>query len=48
LLQKLERERFNVFGPQLPKLSKPFKLALILKSWLRHAAGSASPSYGQP
>jgi len=48
LLQKLERERFNVFGPQLPKLSKPFKLALVLQSWLRHAAGSASPSYGQP
>jgi phytoene synthase len=48
LLQKLNRDQFNVFGPQPPKLSKPFKLALIFKSWLRHAAGSTSPSYGQP
>jgi phytoene synthase len=47
LLQKLERGRFNVFGPQPLKLSKPHKLALIFKSWLRHAAGSTSPSYGQ-
>jgi phytoene synthase len=48
LLQKLERGRFNVFGTQPLKLSKPHKLALIFKSWLRHAAGSTSPSYGQP
>jgi phytoene synthase len=48
LLQKLEREQFNVFGPEPLKLSKPHKLALILRSWLRFAAGSTSPSYGQP
>jgi phytoene synthase len=48
LLQKLERNRFDVFGPQPLKLSKPHKLALIFKSWLRFAAGSTSPSYGQP
>ncbi len=47
LLLKLERGRFNVFGPQPLKLSKPHKLALIIKSWLRHAAGVNSPSYGQ-
>jgi phytoene synthase len=47
LLQKLEREQFNVFGPEPLKLSKPCKLALILRSWLRFAAGSTSPSYGQ-
>jgi hypothetical protein len=47
LLQKLEAGKFDVFGPQLLKLSKPHKLALIFRSWLRHAAGSTSPSYGQ-
>jgi phytoene synthase len=46
LLRKLEREKFNVFGPQPVKLSKPHKLALIFKSWLFSAAGSTSPSYG--
>ena len=48
LLQKLERGKFNVFGPQPLKLSRPHKLALILRSWLRFTAGSTSPSYGQP
>ena len=48
LLQKLERGKFDVFGPQPLKLSKPHKLALIFKSWLRFAVGSTSPSYGQP
>lgn len=48
LLQKLECAKFNVFGPQPLKLSKPRKLSLIFQSWLRHAAGSNSPSYGQP
>lgn len=48
LLQKLEREKFNVFGPQPVKLSRPHKLALIFKSWLRLVVGIASPSYGQP
>ena len=47
LLQKLERGRFDVFGAQPLKLSKPHKLALILQSWLRHAAGSTASSYGQ-
>ena len=48
LLQKLERGKFNVFDPQPLKLSRPHKLALIFQSWLRFAAGSRSPSYGQP
>jgi phytoene synthase len=48
LLLKLERGRFDVFGPTPLKLSKPHKLVLIFKSWLRHVAGSTSPSYGQP
>ena len=46
LLLKLERGRFNVFGPQPLKLSKPHKLALIFKSWLRFATGVNAPSYG--
>jgi phytoene synthase len=48
LLQKLERGRFNVFGAQSLKLSKPHKLALILQSWLRFAAGVKSSNYGTP
>jgi phytoene synthase len=48
LLQKLERGRFNVFGPQPLKLSKPHKLALIVQSWLRFAAGIKSSNYGTP
>jgi 15-cis-phytoene synthase len=46
LLQKLEREKFNVFGAARLKLSKPQKLALIFKSWFRHATGSTAPNYG--
>ena len=46
LLQKLERGKFDVFGPAPLKLSKPHKLALILKSWLRHATGSTTSNYG--
>lgn len=47
LLKKLETGKFDVFGPRLLKLSKPHKLALIFRSWLRHAVGSTSPSYGR-
>ena len=46
LLQKLEREKFDVFGPKPPKLSKPQKLALISRAWLRFAFGSTSSNYG--
>jgi phytoene synthase len=48
LLQKLERGKFNVFGAQPIKLSKPHKLALILKSWLRYVLGITTPTYGNP
>jgi phytoene synthase len=48
LLQKLERGKFDVFGPRPLKLSKPQKITLILASWLRFIAGSTSPSYGRP
>ena len=46
LLQKLEREKFNVFGAQPLKLSKPHKLALIFQSWLRFAFGADHSDYG--
>lgn len=46
LLQKLERGKFDVFGPRPLKLSKPGKLALVFQSWLRLAAGVESSNYG--
>jgi len=46
LLQKLERGKFDVFGPQALKLGKHHKLALIFQSWLRHATGSTAAGYG--
>ncbi len=46
LLQKIKSEQFQVFGETRVKLSKPKKLALILRSWLRHASHSSSPNYG--
>jgi len=48
LLQKLEANRFNVFGPQQLRLTKPHKLALIIRSWLRFSLGSTAPDYGTP
>jgi 15-cis-phytoene synthase len=46
LLQKLDRQRFAVFGPQPLRLAKPQKLALIFRAWLRSAFGSTSSNYG--
>ncbi|HUC84356.1 MAG TPA: presqualene diphosphate synthase HpnD [Candidatus Acidoferrales bacterium] len=46
LLLKLERGKFNVFGPRPLKLGKSHKLALIARSWLRHTLGATSPNYG--
>jgi phytoene synthase len=46
LLQKLEAEKFNVFGEARLKLGRPQKLALIFQSWFRHATGSTAPNYG--
>ena len=48
LLQKLGQEKFNVFGEQRVRLNKPQKFALIFRSWMRHATGSAAPNYGEP
>ena len=46
LLRKLETRRFNVLGPEPTRLSKPQKMALILRTWLRFASGTATPNYG--
>ena len=48
LLRKLEAKQFDVLGPEPTRLSKPQKLALILRTWLRFAAGTMTPSYGTP
>jgi phytoene synthase len=46
LLLKLERQRFNVFGPELARLNKGQKALLVLRSWCRHVSGTLSPNYG--
>lgn len=46
LLRKLERQQFNVFGPNPPRLSKGQKLFLIFRSWCRFVSGATSPNYG--
>jgi 15-cis-phytoene synthase len=46
LFCKLEQQRFNVFGSQPTRLSKPHKLALVFRSWLRFVMGRTSPNYG--
>jgi 15-cis-phytoene synthase len=48
LLQKLERQRFNVFGPQPIRITSPQKLLLILRAWLRFISGSKTANYGTP
>jgi len=47
LLLKLERQNFHVFQPVPVRLSKPHKLALILRSWLRHLSGVNTSDYGR-
>ena len=48
LLQKLERQRFNVFGPRPVRLHAGQKLTLILRSWCRSAMGTTKSDYGTP
>jgi phytoene synthase len=48
LLLKLERAEFRVLHPEPLRLSKPHKLALIGRSWLKFALGSTAPNYGTP
>lgn len=46
LLGKLEQQNFHVFGASRVRLNKPHKCALIVRSWLRHVAGSDASDYG--
>jgi len=46
LFRKLERRRFNVFGPELTRLNKGQKILLILRTWFRLASGAVAPNYG--
>jgi phytoene synthase len=46
LLRKLERQRFNVFGPAPIRVSRAQKIALILRVWFRLVSGTMVPSYG--
>lgn len=46
LLQKLERQKFNVFSSHPPRLSKGQKILLVFRAWIRFASGNAAPSYG--
>jgi len=46
LLQKLERQQFNVFGDDKIRVNRPQKLLLILRSWLRFTLGATTPNYG--
>ncbi len=46
LLHKLERQHFDVFGPEPTRLTKGQKLLLIFRTWCRFVYGAMTPSYG--
>jgi phytoene synthase len=46
LFRKLERRRFDVFGPKKTRLNKGQKLLLILRTWFRFASGALAANYG--
>lgn len=48
LLRKLERSRFQVFGPTPPRLGKGQKSLLIFRSWFQMMMGGTVPNYGIP
>jgi phytoene synthase len=48
LLRKLERRRFQVFGPRPTRLGKGQKILLIFRTWCRLLLGAATPNYGIP
>jgi 15-cis-phytoene synthase len=48
LLQKLEQQQFNVFGPEPTHLSKTKKTLLVFRGWLRLVSGAGTPNYGMP
>lgn len=48
LLQKLEQQQFNVFGPEPARLNKAQKTLLVLRASFRLVFGAATPNYGIP
>jgi 15-cis-phytoene synthase len=48
LLQKLERQQFNIFGQKPTRLTKVQKTSLLLRAWLRLVFGEVTPNYGTP
>jgi hypothetical protein len=48
LLRKLERRRFQVFGPHPTRVGKGQKALLVFRTWCRLALGVAVPNYGIP
>jgi phytoene synthase len=46
LLRKLEKRRFDVFGPHPARLSRADKIVLTIWTWMRLRAGATSPNYG--
>jgi phytoene synthase len=46
LLRKLEVSHYRVLGPHPTRLSKPHKIFLILRAWLRTLSGTVVPGYG--
>jgi phytoene/squalene synthetase len=48
LLRKLERQEFDVFGPNPTRLNKGQKLLLVARTWYRVLSGALTPNYGTP
>jgi phytoene synthase len=46
LLKKLERQKFDVFGPRPTRLGRTRKLMLIARAWYRSISRAAVPNYG--
>jgi len=46
LLFKIERAQYRVLSPEPLRLSKPHKIVLIVRCWLKFLIGSTAPSYG--
>jgi hypothetical protein len=46
LLRKLERQRFQVFGPEPTRLNRGHKAWLVLRTWSWLLAGVGAPGYG--
>lgn len=46
LLMKLEAEHYNVFQPELIRVSKPQKVLLIIRSWMGNTLPRLQPEYG--